>query len=426
MSTTASRPRPFPDDLVLTPVSRRPLRLEEVTLTTILDRPVPTFPARAAESPVVSVIVATHDNLALLRLCLESVLAAAEQPCELIVVDNGSTDGTPRYLRELAERNPTVQLVRNGSNESFARACNQGAALARGEMLLLLNDDTVVTHGSFWRLAAHLDRPGVGMAGPTTNRTGNEAQIDTDYRTWSDLARFAEARAAQHAGEAFEVQTLTMFCVAMRRELYELVGPLDERFETGLLEDDDYSRRVRDCGYLLVCADDAFVHHFGEASFGKLVASGEYGRLLQANRARFEEKWCEPWQPYKRRHGRHYRALAERLRKAVIETVPADSSVLVVSRGDDELLQIDGRSARHFPRGDDSGYAGHHPADSREAIARLEAERAAGAQYIVFPATGSWWLEHYGALRRHLDDRYGRSFSDPETCVIFDLARDGE
>jgi len=58
--------------------------------------------------------------------------------------------------------------------------------------------------------------------------------------------------------------------------------------------------------------------------------------------------------------------------------------------------------------------------DSREAIAWLEAQRAAGAEYLVFPATATWWLEHYGELRRHLDG-YGRRFSDPETCVIFDL-----
>jgi hypothetical protein len=199
------------------------------------------------------------------------------------------------------------------------------------------------------------------------------------------------------------------------------VGPIDERFETGLLEDDDYSRRVREAGYSLLCADDTFVHHFGEASFGRLVPSGEYARLLEANRARFEDKWQEPWQPYGRRHSDRYRELTERMRRAVADAVPAGATVLVVSRGDDELVRIDGRRAWHFPSGDDGAYAGHHPADSREAIARLEAQRAGGADYIVFPGTGLWWLEHYEGLREHLDASYGRSFSDPESCVIFDL-----
>jgi GT2 family glycosyltransferase len=420
------RSLPFPSDLVLTPVSRRPTRLEDATLRTILDRPVPAFPVASAERPEASVVVVTRDNLPFLRVSLESVLAGTEQPFELIVVDNGSSDGTPAYLDRLAERNPNVRLISNSSNRGFAVGCNQGVAIAAGGMLVLLNDDTAVSRGWLGRLEGHLEHPAVGMVGPTTNRTGNEAQIDTDYRTWAELVHFAEARAGQHAGEAFELSTLTMFCVAMRRSLYEEVGPLDERFETGLLEDDDYSRRVREAGYRLLCADDAFVHHFGETSFGKLAASGEYVQLLEANRARYEEKWRAPWRPYKRRHSDLYLALVNRVRRAVLDVVPADRTVLVVSRGDDELLRIDGRRAWHFPRSDDGSYAGHHPADSDEAISQLESQRTAGAQYIVFPGTGMWWMDHYDELRRHLDRSYRRSFSDPETCVIFDLTRKPE
>jgi GT2 family glycosyltransferase len=417
---------PFATDLVLEPVSRRPTRLEEATLRELLDREVPGLVTGPVEDPEVSVVVVTRDNLAFLRLCLESALACTDLPYELIVVDNGSDDGTAEYLMELAERNPNVRPIRNGSNRGFATACNQGAALGRGETLVLLNDDTAVSPGWLGRLVVHLDRPDVGMVGPTTNRTGNEAQIDTDYRTWAEFAGFADARARSHAGRAFEIPTLTMFCVALRRRLYEEVGRLDERFETGLLEDDDYSRRVRDAGHRLLCADDAFVHHFGEASFGKLVASGEYGRVLEANRARFEEKWQEPWQPYERRRSDRYRELTERVRRGVAAAVPAGSTVLMVSRGDDELLRVDGRRMLHFPRADDGAYAGHHPADSREAIALLEAERAAGATHIVLPGTGMWWLDHYEGFRRHLDDSYSRLVSNAQTCVIFDLEGDAQ
>lgn len=412
---------PFPANLVLVPVSRRPTRLEEGTLQAILERPMPSSRARSAARPEVSVVVVTRDNLPFLRLCLESVIAAGGGGLELIVVDNASTDGTSHYLALLAERNSNVRVIRNESNRAFATGCNQGAKAAAGDVLVLLNDDTAVSAGWLARLLRHLDEPGVGMVGPVTNRTGNEAQVDADYRTWEEFVRFAESRAGRHAGETFDIPTLTMFCVAMRRDLYERVGPLDERYETGMLEDDDYSRRVREAGYRLVCADDAFVHHFGETSFGKLVATGEYARVLEANRARFEDKWQESWQPYQRRQSDRYNELTERVRQAVVETVPTGATVLVVSRGDEQLLRVEGRCTWHFPRDDDGGYAGHHPAGSREAIARLEAQRAAGAEYIVFPATGMWWLEHYDGLRRHLHETYSQRFYDPEACVIFDL-----
>ena len=390
-------------------------------MRTILDRPVPSFAVSADQQPEVSVVVVTRDNHPFLRLCLESTLAGSDRPCELVVVDNASSDGTPAYLAQLAERNPNVQLIDNETNHAFAAACNQGAAVAAGDLLVLLNDDTAVTQGWLGRLAAHLERPRVGMVGPTTNRTGNEAAIDADYRTWAEFVQFADARAREHAGEALEIATLTMFCVAMRRSLYEQIGPLDERFETGLLEDDDYSRRVREAGFRLLCADDTFIHHFGETSFGKLAASGEYARVLEANRARFEEKWQEPWRPYNRRLSERYVELVERVRQRVVDATSSDATILVVSRGDDELLRLGGRPSWHFPRSGDGTYAGHHPADGREAVAWLEEQRSAGAEYIVFPATAAWWLDHYEGLRQHLDGQYRRTLSDPETCFIFDL-----
>ena len=87
MSAAASAPNPsgmrefpFPPELVLTPVSRRPTVLEDSTLRTILDRPVPAFGVSVDEPPEVSVVVVTRDNLPFLRLCLESMLAGAERP----------------------------------------------------------------------------------------------------------------------------------------------------------------------------------------------------------------------------------------------------------------------------------------------------------------------------------------------------------
>src|SRR5207244_2758369 len=163
--------------------------------------------------------------------------------------------------------------------------------LARGEVLVLLNNDTIVPPGWLAGLRRHLADPRVGVVGSVTNRIGNEAEIPVSYRTYGELLEFACARAAARARHAFEIPMPAMFCLALRRDVLERVGPLDERFGVGLLEDDDYARRVRGAGYRLLCADDVLVHHFGQASFGRLVPTGEYAALLRENQLRFAEKW---------------------------------------------------------------------------------------------------------------------------------------
>ena len=419
---TRHDPSPFPPDLELEPTSRRPTRLAPATQAHLESRPVPAHALRMWPGCVpVSIVMTCHDNLLFTRMCIESVLACTEYPnYELVVVDNGSTDGTREYLAALGRRNEHVHVVLNPGNAGFARACNQGVALADGDVLVLLNDDTLVTRGWLPRLIAPLRDRAIGLSGAVTNRIGNEAEIPVSYRTWGELLEFAAARARSHAGAVFDIGTATMFCLAMRRDAWERIGPLDQRFEVGMLEDDDYSRRAREAGYRLVCAEDAFVHHFGETSFGKLVPTGRYGEILEENKRRFEQKWGEPWQPYERRPDPEYEGLRARIRELVADAVPAGATVLVVSKGDPELLELGGRRARHFPEAPDGTWAGHHPADSGEAVAALEAMRASGGEFIVFPRTGMWWLQHYEGLQEHLESRYDAVVRDDE-CVIFAL-----
>jgi hypothetical protein len=116
-----------------------------------------------------------------------------------------------------------------------------------------------------------------------------------------------------------------------------------------------------------------------------------------------------------------YERLVARIRGVVRAMVPASATVLVVSKGDDELLQLDGRPAWHFPRGKSGRYAGHHPATSEDAIQHLESLREQGANYLLFPCTAFWWLGHYGDLAQHLIGRYQLVHADNDTCVVFGL-----
>jgi hypothetical protein len=116
-----------------------------------------------------------------------------------------------------------------------------------------------------------------------------------------------------------------------------------------------------------------------------------------------------------------YGALVERVKVAVRDAVPAGASVLVVSKGDDALLKLDGRRASHFPQSDKGTYAGHHPADDEAAVEQLEALRGTGAEYLVLPATSVWWLEHYNGFRRHLENTAAVRVCRPDTCIVFAL-----
>jgi GT2 family glycosyltransferase len=420
-------PAAFPASMPLEPVSRRPTVLPRETVEAALAAPVQPFQAPAGSGRAsASIVVVTHDNLAFTRLCLQSVLAHTDgDGFELVVVDNGSSDGTPAYLARLAESDARVRVLLNGANMGFAPACNQGLALAGGDHLVLLNNDTMVAPGWLDGLRRHLAEPKVGFVGPVTNRIGNEAEIDTDYRTWGEYLEAARRRAAEHAGEWLEIGTPAMFCLAMRRQTFLRLGPLDEGYEIGLLEDDDYAERARRAGYELRCADDVLVHHFGEASFGQLVSSGEYRQILERNQRRYAQKWGRPWQPYGRRPNPRYQREAEQVREVVKDAVPSGSTVLVISRGDEELLRLNGRRAEHFPQADDGTWAGHHPADSAEAIAHLESLRERGAEFLVVPPTYLWWLRHYEGLRTHLDSRYEPVVSDDRAGAIYRLTGRG-
>jgi hypothetical protein len=121
---------------------------------------------------------------------------------------------------------------------------------------------------------------------------------------------------------------------------------------------------------------------------------------------------------------RRYRKIVRTIWEVVRTALPPDATVLVVSKGDNELpelLELDGRKAWHFPQNEESVWAGYNPADSTEAIEHLEALRARGGQFLLFPATARWWLDHYRDFRQHLERHYRMMLDREDACLIFAL-----
>ena len=113
-----------------------------------------------------------------------------------------------------------------------------------------------------------------------------------------------------------------------------------------------------------------------------------------------------------------YRRLIARVQEIVRETLPAKATVLVISKGDDALLEFDGRRGWRFPQTERGVYAGHYPADSAAAIAHFEALRAKGAEFLLLPSTAFWWLDSYPDFRTHLDAQGTRVWHDAD-CIIY-------
>ena len=201
--------------------------------------PVERTPARQ----LTSILMLTNNQLDYTKLCLASIRSRTDEPYEVIIVDNGSTDGTVEYLRNMEG----VRLITNAENRGFPAAVNQGIRIAGGGYIVLLNNDCIVTTGWLSRLIeAANSSTEVGLAGPYSNCVSGEQQIVVDYQQLSDIDGFAWEWGKAHADQRVETNRLVAFCLLIKRSVIDRVGLLDERFGLGNFEDDDFRRRALD------------------------------------------------------------------------------------------------------------------------------------------------------------------------------------
>lgn len=111
----------------------------------------------------------------------------------------------------------------------------------------------------------------------------------------------------------------------------------------------------------------------------------------------------------------------QRVRELVRAALPVGARVIVVSKGDDDLLQLDGRFGWHFPQAAGGAYAGYHPKDSAEAIGHLETLKTQGGEFLLIPASSFWWLDHYAEFRQHLEANYRVAVYEEDSCIVYEL-----
>lgn len=225
----------------------------------------------------VSTVIVTYNACALLERTIESILSATQWvTMEVIVVDNGSTDGSVEMIRN---RFPEVQVVANERNLGLTIANNQGMEVANGRYLLLLDNDVIVLPGAAKILTKYLEaHPEVGVAAAKVLNVDGSVQgsfksfptpMAALFGRFSILTRLFPQNPFSHDylvyrhqdfSKPFRVDSVSRCAMMVRRETIERAGPMDEQFFV-YWSDVDWCRAICEAGYQVHCVPDAVIIH---------------------------------------------------------------------------------------------------------------------------------------------------------------------
>ena len=236
-------------------------------------------------NPLVSVIILNYNGREVLESCLDSVFATSYSPFEVIVVDNGSTDGSAEIARRRYSARHNFRLLRKESNVGFCAGNNAGIRAARGEFLVLLNYDTVVDPNWLSELVTEAIRSGAAFGQPKILMLNNKRIINSTGLTihvagFAILRGSGEIDVGQYDGLK-EVYGVHGACIFASREAIEEVGLLDDNFFY-LNEDTDWSWRALLMGLKSVYVPTALVYH----EWGHALGSRSITKFYYAERNR--------------------------------------------------------------------------------------------------------------------------------------------
>ena len=243
------------------------------------------------EPAPVSVIVLSWNGLEVTRDCLRTLLGRTSHPCfDVVVVDNGSTDGTVEYLRSVTG----ITLIENGRNLGFVKGNNVGIRATGGDVLLLNNDTEIIQDDWLERMQElAYSSEDIGLVGcRLVNADGNLVHAGTYMPLpsfWGQEYPGDERDIGQYADDR-EVEGVIAACVYIKRQVIDTIGPLDEEFFS-YYEDSDYCLKARQAGYRVFCCGSATVKHLENAStdLNRMDFSGTFKRSREV----FIGKWKE-------------------------------------------------------------------------------------------------------------------------------------
>jgi GT2 family glycosyltransferase len=245
-----------------------------------------------ARAPRVSIVVPVHDAWHYTHLCLRAILehTARSPSYEVILADDASVDAT----RGARGRLRNVVVLRDGVRRGYVANCNHAVRSARGEYVVLLNNDTVVQPGWLGALVAAADRArDVGIVGGKVVARDGSLQ-EAGCFIHADGTPVARGYGANPNDPAFacalDVEYVSGCCLLVRRTVWDRIGGFDERFAPAYYEDVDLAFAVRARGFRVLYEPDSVVLHFRGVTYGQEPTSGTTD-LMARNAERFTRKW---------------------------------------------------------------------------------------------------------------------------------------
>lgn len=241
---------------------------------------------------LVSIVMLSWNAPEYTKIALESIRKYTHGEYEVVIVDNGSGPETTEWLSGITD--PAVRVIFNATNRGFAGGNNDGMAAARGEYVVILNNDVVVTEGWLDGLLEAFDRiPALGISAPRSNIVaGDQVVLDATYKHLDEMHEYAALRRERYRGRGYMTDRAIGLCLCIDRRVIDEIGGIDERFGVGNFEDDDLCLRVRAAGYQIHVCDDVFIHHFGSKTFA--ANKIDWQATMKENWAKFAAKWELP------------------------------------------------------------------------------------------------------------------------------------
>ncbi len=300
-----------------------------------------------------------------------------------------------------------------GTEKEHARLRTEAASSAAGmnaleQQLAALRSENAEMRKEFLTREAGRTHLEVELASSKSLVAQAEQALEKLQSQNREMQKELAAGRAERAHLDVEVASSTATQAAVRQQLVTLQTECAGLREALSEKDREWHKRLAECNAQFLERDEARDRQLREREALYAARLREREKHLQVLVSESEAEWKR-------------KAANQRVREVVRAALPPSARVLVISKGDDDLLQLDGRYGGHFPQAAGGVYAGHHPADSAYAIAHLETLKAKGAEFLVVPASSFWWLDYYADFEQHLRTTYRMLVYQEGVCLIYAL-----